>query len=93
MVGKGLGLTEEERDEHDRRKWHLDKRLNVGHILTTVTLTLGIFIWASKMDSRITVLEVQQQNSAATGIEIKNQLADLNRKLDRIIERGNGWTK
>lgn len=78
-------MTEKELEE--RRTWHLDKRLNVGHILTTITIAVGVFVWASKMDSRITVLEVQQQNTAQTGIEIKSQLQELNRKLDRIIER------
>lgn len=75
-------------EQEERRTWHLDKRLNVGHILTTITLAVGIFVWANKMDNRITVLEVQQQNTAATGVEIKNQLLELNRKIDRLIERG-----
>ena len=30
--------TETDPDRRDLRRWHLDKRLNVGHLLTTLTI-------------------------------------------------------
>lgn len=69
--------------------WHLRKEINVGHLLTTVALTLGLISWASTMDSRVTRLEAQQE---ATSIALTRAIdvidARLNRiedKLDRVI--------
>ena len=39
--------------------WHLDKRVNVGHILTTVLLAAGFFAWASMLESRIAISETE----------------------------------
>lgn len=76
-----------EDDVDNRRKWHVDKRINIGHLLTTATLAIGVFVWANKMDSRITVLEVQQTNQSIISVEIKQQLKYMDTKLDRLIER------
>ena len=67
--------------------WHLDKRVNVGHLLTTISLAVMLFVWANRMDSRITVLEVQQLNQTLVAADIRSQLKDVNNKLDRLIER------
>lgn len=45
----------DERD--DREPWHLDKRVNLGHLLTTLSLAVAIFAWGSAMDRRVAVLE------------------------------------
>lgn len=93
MSGRDYGGPER-RDGH----WHLDKRLNVSHLLTTVVLTVGIFSWAGTMDKRVALLEAQirtqteldqrqDRDRLALGNEIKDQLRQLNNKLDRIIER------
>lgn len=78
--------------------WHLDKRLNVGHILTTISAVAAAFAWGSTIESRLAVLELQTRNSEAAQAEIKeeivrtrqsfNQRLDrVDSKLDRLIER------
>lgn len=50
------------------RHWHLDKRLNLGHLLTTIVLAISLFGWANAMDRRVSVLEAQLvAASAASG--------------------------
>ena len=49
------------RSDDDNSHWALDKRLNIGHLLTTLSLAAALFAWASSMDRRIAVLETQQQ--------------------------------
>ena len=73
--------------EVEKRKWHIEKGINIGHILTTIALVIGFFSWANQQDRRITVLEVQQQNTVQMGKDIKDQLNELSRKIDRLIER------
>lgn len=78
-------------DERRRRaydnQWHLDKRLNVGHILTTILIIFSFMAWANTQDKRITTLEVQQKYSDQIANEIKDQLTKLNQKMDKLVER------
>lgn len=46
------------------RHWHLDKRVNVGHILTTVVLAISAFSWGSAMDRRLAVVEASVVQNA-----------------------------
>lgn len=39
------------------RKWHVDKTLNIGHLLTTLVIAGSAFMYASGMDKRVAVLE------------------------------------
>ena len=43
--------------DSDDRRWHLDKRLNVGHLITTLALAASVVAWGNTMDKRVTVSE------------------------------------
>ena len=61
--------------------WHLDKRISVGHLVTTGTLLLGIVLWGARMETRITVAEVGQQVA-------KEQVSQVYMALDsRMIQQ------
>lgn len=72
--------------EQSEARWHLDKRLNVGHILTTFTVAAGLFIWGGKVETRLSLLEQQYNQTKEIQQEIKQQLISMNDKLDRLIE-------
>lgn len=40
--------------EYDRRGWHLDKTLNITHLLTTLVIAGSLFSYANNMDRRNT---------------------------------------
>jgi hypothetical protein len=81
--------------------WHLDKRLNVSHLVATATLIAGLFMWSGKIDTRIALVE-QSQSQAQTAqrlidvrqdddmraavLSVKSEMRDINSKLDRLIE-------
>lgn len=48
-----------EQNEVEFRHWHLDKRVNVSHIVATVTLATSVFLWAGAIDRRVSVMESQ----------------------------------
>ena len=77
----------------DSEHWHLDKRLNIGHILTTASALAALFVWGSTIETRISVLEEQYEHTQLIQIEIKNQLVRLNDKMDRLIEKQNGLVR
>lgn len=76
-------------NELDNR-WHLDKRLNIGHIITTIMLAIAVFTYASGIDKRITVLEESKKYQETTNKQVTEQLKSINDKLDRLIERLSG---
>lgn len=51
-------------DDDASRPWHLDRRLNVGHLLTTLSLAAAIFAWGSAMDRRLAVIEEKARAQA-----------------------------
>lgn len=81
--------------EGDERRsdygWHLDKRLNVGHIISTVLLAVAAFTYINKFDQRLSILEATTQARAEyqeqTNRALNNELRGINQKLDRLIER------
>lgn len=82
----------------DDKRWHLDKRLNIGHMLTTAVIVgSGIMMLNDLQDQVvITSAEVSHQrelidrveNLARTrSIETRQQLDKIDGKLDRLLDR------
>ncbi len=90
--------------EPDRRHWHLDKTLNVSHLLTTLVIAGSLFAYANNMDRRVAVLEekmqaqaVQNQQAAADMKEltsdVKHELRLLRQELLNMMRaKPNGGT-
>lgn len=83
-----------DKDNH----WHLDKRLNVGHLLTTISVAGLLVIWAMNMETRIAEHEIKIANNTAkiersedrtnkTFERVYELMNKMNDKLDRLIER------
>lgn len=69
-------------DDPGASRWHLDRRVNIGHLLTTLTLAAGLFMWGSKMDTRVTVLEVQGTTQERS-VERQDAIIERNVQLMR----------
>lgn len=80
----------------DRRGFHFDNSIGWGHLLTTITFIVGMFVWANTMDKRVSsnTLNIQflSQTQKSTNdrvdtlrAEIRQDLRDINDKLDRLI--------
>ena len=71
--------------EPDRRHWHLDKTLNVSHLLTTVVIAGSLFAYANNLDRRVAILEekmqVQAQENMRSGAEVRELAADVKHEL------------
>lgn len=93
----------------DRRQWHMEKSVSLGHIITTLALLMTLIGGYTSISERIAVIENQQASFNARIVsmlesqrsidskqdgellEIKRQtredLRDINRKLDNLIQR------
>ena len=83
---------------NDNEHWHLDKRLNVGHLLTTVTVGAGVIAWALTVENAIAEHEIKIQNNTQEISHTEDRsdrdfervyklVSTINDKLDRLIER------
>ena len=77
--------------------WHLDKKVNVSHIIATLMLAGAIFAWGSKIEQRIALVEAsatrqaqvdqaQDQDFRRSVVEMREDIHDLSRKIDKLIE-------
>lgn len=84
-------------DEQDEKRWHIDKTVNLAHVLTTMGLIAALFVWGGDVDKRIALLEeqkivqraldVQQDEQAHAAVSLlREEIRDIGRKLDRLNE-------
>ena len=87
--------------EPDRRHWHLDKTLNISHLLTTLVIAGSLFAYANNMDRRVAILEEKMQVQAqenlrssaevhALAADVKHELRLLRTELMRLIASKRG---
>jgi hypothetical protein len=92
-----LGTNRMSQDEP--QQWHLDKKVNVGHILTTLLLAASMVGWAMTLESRIAVLatevegiktnETNQTETLRREMNyIRGAVDKVGDKLDRLIIKG-----
>lgn len=73
--------------------WHLDKRISLGHLVTTATVTVALLTWMFALENRVTVNEVKigaveksyekaVQDQGSQYIEIIRRLERLDQKID-----------
>lgn len=81
----------------DDGAWHLDKKVNISHIIATLMLAAAIFTWGSEIEQRIALVEAsaarQEQVDVAQNAEarrytaeMRDDIRELSRKIDKLIE-------
>jgi len=79
------------------KRWHIDKTINLAHVLTTMGLIAALFAWGGNVDKRIALLEdnrivqkaidmQQDEQARAAVLLLREELRDVGRKLDRLSE-------
>lgn len=78
--------------------WHFKREIQLGHIITTLTIAVSVVMYVGKQDQRIALIEQQlkqqqerdqrQDHEAANALRlVREDLRALAEKLDRIYER------
>ena len=74
--------------------WHLDKRVSVGHLVTTAVVVATFVIWLMQMDGKITVLDKAIQevvlDDARHAEHADDQMLRLEVKIDGQTKRLEG---
>ena len=85
------------RPQEPEASWHLDKKVNISHILATLTLAAAIFTWGSKIEQRVALVEsstarqaqvdqAQDQEFRRYVVEMREDVREMSRKIEKLIE-------
>jgi hypothetical protein len=85
-------------DTKGREPWHIKREIQLGHLITTITVAVSVIVYVSKLEQRIALVEQQhqvqrdrdaQQDQATREAmaTLRQQLDRMDTKLDRLIER------
>jgi len=73
--------------------WHLDKRVSISIIVALLLQTGGLIVWASKIDSRVAVLEktdamalLERDANRAMNVGQENRITRLETR-DETVEK------
>jgi hypothetical protein len=61
--------------------WHMDKKVNVGHLLTTIIIAITFFSYINAQDKRI---NANTLNIKALKEQRKEDVSRVEKKLDKI---------
>jgi hypothetical protein len=70
-------------DGENRRKFHFNREISLGHIIQAVVILGTVIVYANKLEARIVTLEVTKDFTEKAIVEIKDTLKEISRKLDR----------
>lgn len=78
-------------------QWHIKKEVQIGHLITTLSVAFSVIWYAGKLEQRIALVEqaialqtkrddAQDAASYAAFAQFRQQLDRIDSKLDRLIE-------
>jgi hypothetical protein len=85
-------------DTKGREPWHIKREIQLGHLITTLTVAVSAVVYIGKLEQRLALSEQQhlvqrerdaQQDQAIreAATTLRQQLDRMDTKLDRLIER------
>ena len=60
--------------------WHLEKTVSVGHIVTTISVAVGVVLYISGIEQKVDTNTLEQAH-------IKNDLSRVERKVDERVSK------
>ena len=77
----------------EHQGWHVDKRVSVGHIITTLMVASAFFAWMTSIESSVSVNTSNIEHNTQEITDVKHaqdaQYAEIIRRLERIDDRLN----
>lgn len=75
----------------EQNSWHIDKKMTVGHIITTLTVGVACFLYITAMEKRISLLEAKQEilkeEQLGLAATMERGFEKLDLRLDRIYDK------
>ena len=72
-------------------KWHIDRRVSVGHIITTLTIVVGFMFWIMSLETAVALNTTKIENTTISIQRLDNnmnkQYAEIIRRLERLDDK------
>ena len=71
--------------------WHVDKRISIGHIGTTLTVLLALIAWSLRIEGQVDRNDLRIANNEKAIVELRvaaqTQYSEIIRRLERLDEK------
>ena len=72
----------------ENNRWHLDKRVSVGHLITTVAMVAAMSLWLIRLEGRIDLadqrIDTVMINIARVDVDRKLRDVEIISRLERL---------
>jgi hypothetical protein len=74
-------------EEQNNNRWHLDKRVSVGHLITTVAMISAAALWLLRLEGRVDLADNEIEHNAERIVELDTARATRDNEIIRRLER------
>jgi predicted thioredoxin/glutaredoxin len=73
--------------EEQNNRWHLDKRVSVGHLITTVAMVSAAALWLLRLEGRIDLVDLRDDQISSRIEQIDSSMKMRDSEIIRRLER------
>lgn len=73
---------------NNKEHWHLEKKVSVGHLVTTVMIAVSALVYVQRMEHRIGLLEQRLEIEIARSAALDSDLKQAHRSNAQRKQRG-----
>jgi hypothetical protein len=74
-------------EQNNNNRWHLDKRVSVGHLITTVAMISAAALWLLRLEGRVDLADNEIEHNAERIVELDTARATRDNEIIRRLER------
>jgi hypothetical protein len=74
-------------EEQNNNRWHLDKRVSVGHLITTVAMISAAALWLLRLEGRVDLADNEIEHNAERIVELDTARTTRDNEIIRRLER------
>jgi len=82
----------------DEQHWHLDKKVNLSHMVTTMILLISGVVYVGDIDTKVEKqgiqieslqekVEQQRDDTKSMFTQLRSDMKGIDQKLDKLIDR------
>jgi hypothetical protein len=74
-------------EEYNNNRWHLDKRVSVGHLITTAAMVAAAALWLLRLEGRIDLVDQRDEQMIQRIEQIDHSRVQRDNEIIRRLER------
>jgi hypothetical protein len=82
-----MKMPEEHGIEERNNKWHLDKRVSVGHLIMTAAMVASAALWLLRLEGRVDLADNEIEHNAERIVELDTARTARDNEIIRRLER------